>query len=271
MQLLVEVLVGLAIVVGWTFLIREFPSVLGSAWIQKIENKYAKNFEAYRADLEAQYGTLSKSIQFLSSNNTAWRSRVTESVELAWKDVLGVQAEFRDVVQGNDFFLPSELRDFFEKGERPGIAVFFEKYQGDSKFHQRVKALTRFLKEDHRIFCGERLWLIASTIITLHGRLAYLANQSFENAEYVDWRTDSKIRASLEISEHKSIHKEVTERRTGGLRVAIAYLKADFLREGIHVLSGSRALSESLGNAQDTLLAEIQRLERAELEPARKR
>ena len=271
MQLVWDLLPAFAVIFLWTLAIRVFPRLLGDKWRKSIEHKYAKNLESYRTSLEARYATLSDSVQFLSATRSVWQSRMVESVAAMWKSILKTQEENRDLVFANNIFRASELEEFFGEGLRPGIGELCDDFRTDAEFYRRLREQAESLDEEHRLFSGEKLWLVTSTIRNLHGRLAYLANKSFKESRYFDWRHDEKIKSMLQISSSSSLIEEATERDVGGLCLAIAALKTEFLREAIHVLSGSSALSESLTNLQDTIMTEKNRLDIEELQMSKPR
>ena len=62
--------------------------------------------------------------------------------------------------------------------------------------------------------------------------------------------------------------EEAKSKDMGGLQLALSYLKADFLKEAVRVMSGSQHIADSLADLQSTLLAEKQRLDTARRAPA---
>ena len=76
-----------------------------------------------------------------------------------------------------------------------------------------------------------------------------------------NWRHDELMAVHLNNCLTPNRIQEAKSRAVGGLRLALSYLKADFLKEAVRVMSGSQHVADSLSDLQSTLLTEQQRLQ----------
>ena len=125
---------------------------------------------------------------------------------------------------------------------------------------KKVERFNQLTSERERLFSGERLWLRFSTFCQAHGRMAMLAQFSFEKGTYVDWRTDDHMNKILSAILPPDVLKRTTMMKAGGFRETTGHLKAEFLKEAIRVMSGSQHVADSLSDLQSTLLSEQQKL-----------
>lgn len=85
-------------------------------------------------------------------------------------------------------------------------------------------------------------------------RSAYLISCSFKERKFRNWREDGGIHQLLSSVIAKD---EVTKLRgslTGGLSAGLARLEGKFLHEATRVMSGSKAMADSLADIQAMML-----------------
>lgn len=71
---------------------------------------------------------------------------------------------------------------------------------------------------------------------------------------YQDWRKDDGIKQLLTSALSAEYVEKVKGKRFGGLQMALAQLEAEFLHEATRVMSGSKAMADSLANVQSIML-----------------
>ena len=256
-DLVVVVVVVVVVNVAWTLLVRTFPAVLTATLTKGIEHGYATRLSRLKADLDARYSTLKSSVDFLSASQSDLRTRAITSVESLWTAVLEVEREHSDLVFVDNVFVPEEHRDFFASGR---IKKYLADYSDMEVVAKKMERFTQLTSERERLFSGERLWLRFSTFCRAHGRMAMLAQFSFEKGTYVDWRTDDLMNTTLCAILPADVLERTKRMRVGGFREVAGHLKAEFLKEAVRVMSGSQHVADSLSDVQSTLLSEQQRL-----------
>ena len=256
-DLLVVVVVAVVVNVAWTLLVRTFPAVLTATLTKGIEHRYATRLSRLKADWDARYSTLKSSVDFLSASQSDLRTRSISSVESLWTTVLEIERECRALVFVDSILTPKEIQDSFVSGRIKTLLGDFRDFEVVAK---KVERFNQLASERERLFSGERLWLRFSTFCRAHGRMAMLAQISFEKRTYVDWRTDDLMNKHLSAILTADLLKRTTRMKVGGFREVTGHLKAEFLKEAIRVMSGSQHVADSLSDLQSTLLSEQQKL-----------
>ena len=254
----------------WTLVIRVFPSVLGKAFEKRIEHGYDSKLEKLKAELQASYATLQTSVGFLSATQSELRTKVIESTETLWRSVCAVETEFGDIMLIDNVVLPNEADEVLS-GQRHNqfIRQIFESYSKLEDWTEKLNRAKGLAKGSERLFVGDRLWIIYSTIIAVHGRFTFLISKSFEKHKYVSWKEDRHMNSLLESRLPATVIDSAKAARFGGLRVAIAHLENDFLKEAARVMSGSHGLADSLSNVQAVLQYQNQQIQQQSLDRER--
>ena len=257
----ITLLVTIGIVFLWTLLIRVVPSILGTGISKHIEHQYDSKLEKTKAELQASYLTLKTSVDFLSATQPELRSRMIESVEKLWSAVLSLEKEYRDIVFLDSIFLPVEISDGLRTKKNGFVNDIVQRYQDDSSFTEKLKRTQSLSTGMERLFVGDRLWLIYDTIFRMYGRFGILIQDSTQKGEYVSWQDDSPFTSILEGILPNNITNNAKTKKLGGLRILIAYLQAEFLKEAARVMSGSQAFAEILSDLQATQQNELRKIE----------
>lgn len=237
--------------------VRVVPTILTTTLTKEIEHRYSARLSELKADLDARYSTLKSSVDFLSASQSDLRTRAIASVESRWSTVLAVEREYSDLVFVDDIFQPNAIREAFEAGS---IEKLLGEYRDFAVVAKKVERVNQLASEGERLSSGEPLWLRFSTFCRAHGRMAMLAQSSFQRGTYVDWRTDDLMKTTLCAVLPTDVLEHTKTMRTGGFREVTSRLKAEFLKEAIRVMSGSQHVADSLSDLQSTLLSEQQRL-----------
>ena len=256
-----SLLVSALVVLAWTILIRTVPSIVSKAIEWRIEHRNNKHLEEIKATLQASYSTVGTSVDFLSAVQPELRSKMIASVEELWKSVLSFKDRYGEIVFLDSILLAEEIeRDLKSQGQNV-VWQIMQKYGKDSAFSELMECQRKQSEESERLFVGDRLWLIFSTISRIYGRYGYLIHKSARDGAYVDWRRDKNSRSILLSVLSEGIVNAIMEKRFGGLSTAIIYLEAEFLKEGSRVMSGSEGFSQALSDVQAAVKHETERIE----------
>lgn len=256
-----SLLVSALVVLVWTILIRAIPSIVSKGIEQRIEHRNNKKLEEIKAALQASFTTVGTSVDFLSAVQPELRSKMIVSVEVLWKSVLSFKDRYGEIVFLDAILLVEEIeRDLKSQGQNI-VWQIMQKYQEESAFNELMEYQKKQSLESERLFVGDRLWLIYSTIARIYGRYGYLVHKSARDGDYVDWRKDKSFRSILLNVLSEDIVSAIMGKRFGGLSTAIIYLESEFLKEGSRVMSGSEGFAEALSDVQAAVKHETARIE----------
>ena len=194
---------------------------------------------------------------------SAMRSHTISAVEVLWNEILTLQGKFTNLLVVDTVMTPGGIQTFFEKGARGRGGDLFAEYRDFNRVTEKMSQVNEPALEKARLFTGERLWLLFVTIRGVYVRYLVLIHQSLRKSRYHDWRKDRLMMGHLSNCLTDERQEEAKSAAIGGLQVALNYLKADFLREAVRVMSGSQHIAESLADFQSTIITEKQRLDMA--------
>ncbi|MCY4029878.1 MAG: hypothetical protein OXH75_26625 [Acidobacteria bacterium] len=258
-DLVIFSLIALLVNALWTVFIRAFPGVLTTIVAKRLEFRYSHRLSRLKAEQDARYSTLSASLAFLAGGQTEFRSKTITAVETLWNGWLEIDKEVSDLSLAEDILVTAEIAKFFEEGD-PRIEPYLRSYRESDLITKQLQRSAAWMPAKNRLFCGERLWLLAGTFFAAHGRRCFLYHQSFEKGKYINWRTDDQMDRILRSIVPQEVVEGLKEQRVGAFRQIVAHLEAEFLKEAVRVMSGSQHLAESLADLQATLLIEQQKL-----------
>ena len=250
---MVEIGWPLIALVIWTLLIRGFPSILGKA----IEHRYKRNLETIKAELQASYLALETSVGFLSTAQSELRTKVIAATETLWRIVCAVENEFSTIMFFDYTMLPSE---FDERLSDVSFRQMLEPYKDLLSCTDKLVRGGTSKATAERLFVGDRLWLVYSTITAVHGRFGFLMGESLKQEQYVNWKDDHRMNSLLESCLSKTDIGNAKGRRFGGFRIAVAQLEGEFLKEAARVMSGSQGFADSLSDVHAVLQYENQEI-----------
>ena len=92
-----------------TLLIRTMPSVLSKSIEKRVEHRLNRKLEEVKADLQASYSTVGKSVDFLSAVQPEVMSKMTRAVEKLWTSALATRKHYGAVLLLEDILLPEEI------------------------------------------------------------------------------------------------------------------------------------------------------------------
>jgi len=243
-------------VIGYVSL-RLLPSTLTKFVEKEIERRSDTKLEKVKAEVHGAYGTLKSSVDLLSATNSHLQPEVIETVKTLWNLIVTMKGTFGPLVTCDQVFLPTEIAEAFKnEAEHKSIIQFLEPYRDDATMPMQNGAVLEPGLDRHRLFCGDRLWLIFFAIRAIYMRTSMLVSVSFKEHEYRDWRKDGGVKQLLGAALKPDVVAQVTGRETGGLSLAVDQLEAEFLHEATRVMSGSKAVADSLSDVQAVMLLE---------------
>ena len=216
--------------------------------------------EAVKAELQGAYSTLRTSVDIISAGQSGLRTETITVVREMWKMILRLRLEFGDLFTFYSILLPKEIERVFSEGQPPRIVRMVERYRDEGKLTARINDFVGTQVEEGRLFAGEKLWLIYHSTRAFHLRLALLTSGSLKDHKYRDWSSDELIDYALRSVLAGNVVDRIKEAQTRGVQEAIGRLEAEFLHEANRVMSGSRALADSLSDIQATLRLEHQKV-----------
>ena len=249
--------------------VKGFPETIGKivtkgiderseARIVRLKDELAREtslkVDGAKSALEASYLTLQTSVDFLSTGQSGMREHIVSAVITLWSAIGELTQEFGGIVSFEMIFAQEEIRRAIEGNERPKILVFVEKFRDRSATTNASVNMMRRELHSARLFCGDRLWLVFFVTRAVYMRLGYLMVNSLNDRKYYPWRNDIGIPSLLAgvLSEEEMKCAVADDMR--GLNYAMNLLEAHFLREASRVMSGSKAMADSLSDTQAMLL-----------------
>lgn len=259
---MIELGLPVILLILWTSLIRWFPAILGKAFEKHIEYRYDRNLENIKAELQASYSNLKASVDFLSATQSELRSKVISATEALWSSVCVAEKEFRDLMFIDSVMVPEEV-DKAISGEIdvPILQQLFEAYKKPEDALNKLSLTEEVLKGTERLFVGDHLWLVYSTIIAVHGRFGFLLSRSLRQGQYLNWRDDKHMSSLFVSCLSENLISSARNRTFGGLRIAIAHLQSEFIKEATRVMSGSQGFSDDLSNIHSIVQYEKQQIQ----------
>lgn len=224
---------------------------------KEIERRSDIKLEKVKGEIQGSYSALKSSMELLTASNSGLHPHIIGTVEELWGLVVKMKHDFSGMVTFDSIFLAGEAAEAFkDEGAHANLIAYVEKHRDEfQNLHENGAVLEQDL-DKHRLFSGDRLWLIFFVVRAVYMRSSLLIARSFQEHDYVDWRKDDGIRQLLTTVLPVDVVEKITARTAGGLSAAIDQLEARFLHEATRVMSGSKSMSDSLADMQSILLLE---------------
>lgn len=245
--------VGWPVVASWLVL-KLFPGVLTKFITKEVDRRSDAKLERLKADLQGAYSTLKNSVDVITATNAGMHPHIVASVTGLWAHMLLIRDRFGTSVGFDSTFTAEEAGLAFRGTDHPNLLEYVRAFECDMFANPLFTELNGNEMDRHRLFSGDRLWLIFHIFRAVHLRYGYLLTQSFERRDFVDWRKDNGIGQLLGSVLSKSDVSSVRAMDLGGLVAATSRLEADFLHEATRVMSGSKAMADSLSDMHSILL-----------------
>lgn len=245
--------VGWPIVASWVVL-KLFPGVLTKFITKEVDRRSDAKLERLKADLQGAYSTLKNSVDVITATNSGMHPHIVASVTALWAQMLLIRDKFGTAVGFDNMFTAEEAGEAFSEGCHPNLLEYVRAFEGEMHSNPMFTEFNGNEMDRHRLFSGDRLWLIFHIFRAVHLRYGYLLSQSFERRQFVDWSKDNGIGQLLGSVLDQSDITKMRAMELGGLAAATSRLEADFLHEATRVMSGSKAMADSLSNMHSILL-----------------
>jgi len=238
---------------AWLVL-RLFPGTLTKFVNKEVERRSDAKLERLKADLQGSYSTLKNSVDVITATNSGMHPHIIGSVTALWAQMISIRDKFGAAVGFDNIFTAEEAGQAFRGEDHPNLLEYVRACEGDMHVNPMFTDFNGSDMDRHRLFSGDRLWLIFHIFRAVHLRYGYLLSQSFKLREFVDWRKDNGIGQLLGAVLDQADVSKLRAMELGGLAAAIARLEAEFLHEATRVMSGSKAMADSLSDMHSILL-----------------
>ncbi|HJO65422.1 MAG TPA: hypothetical protein QF469_08785 [Sphingomonas sanguinis] len=241
-------------VAAWLVL-KLVPGSLTKFVEKEIDRRSDAKLEAIKAELQGAYSTLKTSVDIVSASSSGMRPHIIAAVSALWSHMIEMRDTFGGVMGFDSTITADEAQDMFS-GRATNVRPLEFVRAFDGEVHNNV-LMTKFNAaslDEHRLFCGDRLWLLFYIYRAVTLRNAFLISMSFEERRYRDWRKDSGVSQLLGSVLSEGDIAKFHEMTLGGLAAALSRLEGEFLHEAARVMSGSKALAESLSDMQALML-----------------
>lgn len=232
------------------------PSLAGKFLAKEIERRSDIRLERIKADLEGSYSTLKTSVDVLVAGNSGMRSHIISAVSALWQAMIKMRDEYGSLVAFDSIILAEEADKAFADQQNPKHAKICALVgaHADERPLRRDSPMNDSELEHHRLFCGDRLWLIFYTYRATLGRSSLLISWSFQQGSFRDWRRDDPIAQLFGMVLSVETLREARETKLNGLNSLFGRLEAEFLHEAARVMSGSKVMADSLSDMQSIML-----------------
>lgn len=250
--LLIAIIVAQAIF-GFIFL-KLAPTAIMKFAEKEIERRSDIKLEKVKGEIQGSYTTLKSSVDMLTASNTGLHPHIIDAVSALWGLIVEMQHSFSGMVTFDKVFLADEAAEAFkDEAKHKRRLDFVEKHRNEFENLAANGAVLEPNLDRHRLFCGDRLWLIFFITRAVYLRGSLLIARSFQTKVFDDWRKDKGILQLLGAVLNKGFIDDIIARPIGGFGTAIAQLEAEFLHEATRVMSGSKAMADSLTNMQSVM------------------
>ena len=260
MEATLSLIISVAVVLIWTISVRVFPSILSMTVEKRIEHQYNKKLESIKAELQASYSSVETSVGFLSVVQPELRLKIIESVERIWRAVRSLEEYHSGIMRLDSILLPEEVQRGLNSNGNEFFSTLVSKYKNISTVTEMANKSRALTSGIERLYVGDRLWLIFSTITVVYRRFGFLIHKSCKEKQYFDWRKDEHFISILRNVLSEDFVNNAKSRKVGGLRTIIFQLESDLLKEGARVMSGSQGFSEALSDVQAAVKLETSQI-----------
>ena len=239
-------------VAAW-IVIKLVPGSISKYIEKEISRRSDAKLEQIKAELQSAYSSVRSSVDVLSASNSGMRPNIIEAVSALWSVMTTMRERFGGVIGFDSIILAHEAQEMFGEGTNTKALNYVREFEHGRATDIGISQFNVASLEQHRLFCGDRLWLIFYIYRAITLRAALLITWSFEKREYRDWRTDHGMKQLMgAVFDAENIDK-FQAAKIGGLAEALSRLEAEFLHEATRVMSGSKAIADSLSNMQSMI------------------
>ncbi len=244
-----------ALTVAWppvaSWLVLKLLPASITRYIEKeIDRRSDVKLEALKAELQSAYSSVKTSVDTLNASNSGMRPHIIEAVTALWDQMNRMREDFSGVTGFDSIVLPEEAQEIFSVRRNARILRFVQNFEDKAYAHGLMIEYNTAKPDNHRLFCGDRPWLLFYTYRAVVFRSALLITESYRLANYRDWRTDKGIDQLLSGILPANEIADLRNAKFGGLTATLSRIEGDFLHEATRVMSGSKAMADSLSDMQ---------------------
>jgi hypothetical protein len=163
----------------FTFL-RLLPSSILKFAEKEIERRSDIKLEKIKGEIQGTYSTLTSSVDMLTASNTGLHPHIIEAVSSLWGLIVQMKHNFSGMITFDSLFLATEADiAFSDEGKNRHMIAFVEAHKNELENLAANGALLEANLDKHRLFCGDRLWLIFFVIRATYMRNSLLISRSF--------------------------------------------------------------------------------------------
>lgn len=156
------------------------------------------------------------------------------AIEALWRAVLSIEVEFGGLTGLHNILTAEELsRTVFAKPV--GVSGPLDDYRDIITWASKLQTDEW---RPYRLFCSPSLWARFETLQRAYGRLAALANQSFDQKKNKDWYEDKLMKEILE-NVPAAMLEGAKQRPIGGINAVLAHLREEFFAEATKSLESN--------------------------------
>ena len=250
--LFIAVLVAPAIF-GYVFM-KLLPGAITKYVDKEIERRSDIKLEKVKGEIQGSYATLKTSVDMLSASNSGLHPHIIEAVSAMWAAMVEMRDHFGGMLTFDSIILATEAADLFAgKDSNTKVMRFIEKHKVGPEGEIGGLHFFESKFQEKRLFCGDKLWLHFNIFRGLLARNAMLLTWSYEKASFQDWREDKGMRQLMSASLPPDAIEKAFDEKIGGLTNALTRIESLFLHEATRVMSGSKAMADSLADMQSVL------------------
>lgn len=236
-------------VAAW-LVIRLLPGSFSKFVEKEIERRSDAKLERLKAELQGAYSGVKSSVDVLAASNSGMRPHIITAVTALWAAMNDMREKFGGVIGFDNIILAHEADEMFNQGTNAKALAYVSDFKDRAQLDGLTVKYTTVEIEQHRLFCGDRLWLLFYIYRAIVLRSALLINWSYEQNTYRNWRTDKGVGQQLRAVMTEGQAELFEAQPIGGLAAVLSQIEADFLHEATRVMSGSKAMSDSLSDIQ---------------------
>lgn len=210
--------------------------------------------ERARREIGANYDTLRTAVDFLAAGQAGIRDHTIDAVKAMWLEMIALRDAHGQLRTFETMFTDEEIVGGFRGDGHDMVREWVAPYVSHADVQKQIMALSSSQIEVHRPFCGDRLWLIFYVHRAVHHRSAFLMNEAIGARTYRRLMQDSGIQQLLgDVIPQRELKAAIADTHRGFVN-ALARLEALFLQEATRVMTGSKAVSESLSDMHAAML-----------------
>lgn len=181
--LLIAVIVAQAIF-GFVFM-KLLPGSITRFVDKEIERRSDIKLEKVKGEIQSSYSTLKSSVDLLTSSNSGLHPHIIDTVSVMWGLVVKMKHNFSGMVTFDTLFLANEASEAFkDENKHANLIASVDKHRNEFDNLAANGAVLEPNLDKHRLFCGDRLWLIFFIIRAVYLRASLLIAQSFQKGDY---------------------------------------------------------------------------------------